>query len=67
MQRTSNPKIKIMTIYCYYYIKGDPNQEKLGKLLTSSRLEAAKHFATQKQLSLKTFLSIWAINKKKVF
>ena len=23
-----------MTIYCYYYIKGDPNQEKLGKLLT---------------------------------
>jgi hypothetical protein len=55
-----------MTIYCYYYIKDDPNQEKLGKLLTSSRLEAAKHFATQKQLPLKTFLSIWAINKKKV-
>ena len=56
-----------MTIYCYYYIKGDPNQENLGKLSTSSRLEAAKHFATQKQLSLKTFLSIWTINKKKVF
>ncbi len=36
-----------MTIYCYYCIKGDPNQEKLGKLLTSSRLEAAKHFAAK--------------------
>jgi hypothetical protein len=56
-----------MIIYCYYYVKDDLNQEKLGKLLTSSRLEAAKHFATQKQLPLKTFLSIWTINKKKVF
>ena len=56
-----------MTIYCSYYIKGDPNQEQLDKILTSSRLEAAKHFASKKQLPLKTFLSIWAINKKKVF
>jgi hypothetical protein len=56
-----------MTIYCYYYVKNDPSQEKLGKLLTGSRLEAAKDFAGQKQLSLKTFLSIWSINKKKVF
>jgi len=56
-----------MTLYCYYYIKNDPNQEKLGKVLTSSRLEAAEHFADQKQLPLKTFLSIWGIAKKKVF
>jgi hypothetical protein len=40
-----------MTIYCYYYIKGDPSQEKLGKLLTGSRLEAAKHFAGLKSNS----------------
>ena len=56
-----------MTIYCYYYIKNDPTKEKLGKVLTSSRLEAAKEFAGQKQLSLKTFLSIWGVAKKKVF
>ena len=56
-----------MTIYCYYYIKNDPNKEILGKILTGSRLEAAKEFASQKQLPLKTFLSIWAVDKKKVF
>jgi len=56
-----------MTIYCYYYVKNDPNKEILGKILTGSRLEAAKEFAGQKQLSLKTFLSIWAVDKKKVF
>jgi hypothetical protein len=56
-----------MTIYCYYYIKNDLSKEKLGKILTSSRLEAAKHFAAQKQLPLKTFLSIWGVDKKKVF
>lgn len=56
-----------MITYCYYYVKNDPNQEKLGKALTSSRLEAAKEFASQKRLPLKTFLSIWAVSKKKVF
>ena len=56
-----------MTIYCYYYVKNDPSQEKLGRILTSSRLEAAKEFAGQKQLPLKTFLSIWSVGKKKVF
>jgi hypothetical protein len=56
-----------MIVYCYYYVKNDPTQEKLGKILTSSRLEAAKEFAGQKQLPLKTFLSIWAVGKKKVF
>jgi hypothetical protein len=53
--------------YCFYYVKNDPNQEKLGKVLTTSRLAAAKEFANQKRLPLKTFLSIWAIGKKKVF
>lgn len=56
-----------MIAYCYYYVKNDPNKEILGKVLTSSRLEAAKEFAEQKRLPLKTFLSIWAIDKKKVF
>jgi hypothetical protein len=56
-----------MTIYCYYYIKNDPSKEKLGKVLTGSRLEAAEEFAAQKQLPLKTFLSIWGVAKKKVF
>ena len=55
-----------MTIYCYYYIKNDPNQEKLGKILTGSRLEAAKEFAGQKQLPLKTYLLIWGVAKKTV-
>jgi hypothetical protein len=31
-----------MSIYCYYYIVNDPSKEKLGKVLTSSRLEAAE-------------------------
>jgi len=56
-----------MTIYCYYYIKNDPSKEKLGKILTTSRLEAAKEFAGQKQLPLKSFLSIWGVAKVKVF
>jgi hypothetical protein len=55
-----------MITYCYYYVKNDPHQEKLGRILTSSRLEAAKEFAGQKQLPLKTFLSIWTIGKKKI-
>lgn len=55
-----------MITYCYYYVKNDPNQEVLGRILTSSRLEAAKEFAGQKQLLLKTFLSIWTVGKKKV-
>ena len=55
-----------MTIYCYYYAKSDPSKEKLGKMLTGSRLEAAREFAGQKQLPLKTFLSIWSVDKKTV-
>ncbi len=39
-----------MTIYCYYYIKNDPSKEKLGKILTGSRLEAAKEFGSLAQL-----------------
>jgi len=56
-----------MIAYCYYYVKNDPNKEILGKVLTSSRLAAAKEFAEQKCLPLKTFLSIWAVDKKKAF
>jgi len=56
-----------MITYCYYYVKNDPNKEVLGKALTTSRLAAAKEFAAQKRLPLKTFLTIWAIGKKKVF
>lgn len=55
-----------MITYCYYYVKNDPNQEILGRILTSSRLEAAKEFSSQKQLPLKTFLSIWVVGKKKI-
>ena len=56
-----------MITYCCYYIKNDPNKEILGKILTSSRLTAAEEFAAQKRLPLKTFLSIWAVDKKTVF
>ena len=55
-----------MTIYCYYYVKNHPTKAKLAKILTGSRLGAAKEFAAQKQLPLKTFLSIWGVAKKTV-
>jgi hypothetical protein len=51
----------------YYYIKNDPNKEILGKVFTTTRLAAAKEFAAQKRLPLKTFLLIWAVSKKKAF
>ena len=50
---------------CFYYIRQDESKEILGKShFTRSRLEAAKEFAKQKQLSLREFLKIWAIGKK---
>jgi hypothetical protein len=36
----------------------------LGKINTSSRLEAAKEFAQKKQLPLKDFLKIWSVEKR---
>jgi len=47
----------------HFYIRTDKNQEKIMSYLTSSRLKAAKHFASVKQLDLKMFLTLFAISK----
>lgn len=44
-----------------FYLKKDKNQETIGRTVSSSRLNAAKYFATQKQLPLKEFLKIFSI------
>jgi len=54
--------------YCFYYVRQDEEKEILGKAhFTRSRLEAAKEFAKQKQLSLREFLKIWAVGKKGLY
>jgi len=54
--------------FCFYYIRKDESKEILGKAhFYYSRLEAAKEFAKQKQLPLKEFLKIWAVDKKEMF
>jgi hypothetical protein len=48
----------------YYYSKNDQSGEAVAKVFTTSRLAAAKHFASRKQLPLKSFLQIWTVSKK---
>jgi hypothetical protein len=54
-------------MYCFYYIKSDPNKEPLGKAITKFRLKAAQSFADRKQLPLKEFLKLFAVEKKNSF
>ena len=39
----------------------DKDQETIGRVVTSSRLQAAKLFAERKQLPLKEFLKIFGV------
>ena len=54
----------------FYYIKNDPNKEKLGTVFFPmnplnplSRLNIAIYFAEKKRLPLKEFLKIYSISK----
>lgn len=51
-----------MNRYQFYY-KNDPNKEAIAIILSTSRLNAAKYFARGKRLSLKEFLTIYAITR----
>lgn len=51
-----------MTKY-YFYSKNDSAQEPIMVTRSWSRLDAAKSFAQVKQMSLKTFLSIYSVSK----
>jgi len=44
-----------------FYNKQDKNQETMGRIVSFSRLEAAKIFAERKQLPLKEFLKIFGV------
>ena len=47
-------------IFAFYY-RNDKNQETIGRVVTTSRLQAAKLFAERKQLPLKEFLKIFGV------
>jgi hypothetical protein len=44
-----------------FYSRNDKNQEAIGRIITTSRLQAAKLFAERKQLPLKEFLKIFGV------
>jgi hypothetical protein len=44
-----------------YYSRIDKKQELVAKMVSTSRLQAAKAFAERKQLDLKTFLTLYAV------
>jgi hypothetical protein len=44
-----------------FYSKTDETQETISRTMSTSRLNAAKHFAERKQLPLKEFLKIFAV------
>ena len=44
-----------------FYNRYDKNQETIGRVVTTSRLQAAKMFAERKQLPLKEFLKIFGV------
>ena len=46
-----------------FYNRNDKDQETIGRVVTTSRLQAAKLFAERKQLSLKSFLKIYSVKK----
>jgi len=46
-----------------FYIKSDPKQEIINRIVSLSRLEAAKYFSQKKQLDLKSFLKIYSVKK----
>jgi hypothetical protein len=47
----------------FFYAKNDSGQEPINSTIAFSRLQAAKQFASRKQLNLKSFLSVFSISK----
>jgi len=48
----------------YFYSKNDKSKERIKSTSKiNSRLEAAKYFAALKNMSLKTFLSVFSVAK----
>jgi hypothetical protein len=46
-----------------FYHRNDKTREAISRTISVSRLQAAKHFAERKQLSLKEFLKLFGIKK----
>jgi hypothetical protein len=44
-----------------FYYKQDTTQEIISRTISTSRLNAAKHFSERKQLPLKEFLKIFGV------
>lgn len=44
-----------------FYSRNDRDQETVGRVITTSRLQAAKIFAERKQLPLKEFLKVFGV------
>jgi len=44
-----------------FYNRNDKNQEVIGRVVSTSRLQAANIFAERKQLPLKEFLKVFGI------
>jgi len=46
-----------------FYHKTDQTRETISRTISTSRLQAAKHFAERKQFSLKEFLKLFGVKK----
>jgi hypothetical protein len=46
-----------------FYHKTDKTQEAISRTIATSRLQAAKHFSSRKQLPLKEFLKVFGVKK----
>ena len=47
----------------YFYSRRDKSKEPINSTISISRLKAATYFAKLKQLTLKSFLEIFAVSK----
>jgi len=54
-------KLYIYTMIFGFYSRTDKTQETISRTVSTSRLNAAKHFAERKQLPLREFLKIFAV------
>jgi len=46
-----------------FYHRNDKLQEAISRTISTSRLQAARHFADRKQLPLKEFLKVFGVKK----
>lgn len=46
-----------------FFVRRDAEQEAISSVSASTRLEAAKHFAQVKRLSLKNFLALFGVKQ----